>query len=288
MPDIALLSDPQIAVIDDFLNGGGSVYATYNTGTRDENGTMRATPGLAELTDEPLNSPFQVAVGQGRLAFDPGFPEQAHWFNNPRDLALTGTVSYPSLPPQGVQDALDFVFGDSLPLEVDAAISTAVTLREVPGALLIHLVNYNVYPDGATLTPDQNITLSLDIPTGMQIAGVEHLSPDLIQTEMLSYLTAGSQVEITLDELMHYSLLVVNLSVSGDFNGDGSVDGADFLVWQRGESPNPGSSSDLVAWQTNYGQVVSLAASKTAHVPEPNSIVLLLATLACSYARRPS
>lgn len=39
----------------------------------------------------------------------------------------------------------------------------------------------------------------------------------------------------------------------GNFDGDGDVDGRDFLVWQRGGSPTAGSASDLAAWQSNYG-----------------------------------
>jgi len=45
--------------------------------------------------------------------------------------------------------------------------------------------------------------------------------------------------------------------VAGDFNGDGIVDGADFLNWQRGESPYPLSQSDLADWEANYGTVNS-------------------------------
>lgn len=45
----------------------------------------------------------------------------------------------------------------------------------------------------------------------------------------------------------------------GDFDGDGDADGNDFLVWQRGGSPNgvPGvsvSAADLIAWQGAYGR----------------------------------
>ncbi|MBN1854278.1 MAG: hypothetical protein JW829_16230 [Pirellulales bacterium] len=31
------------------------------------------------------------------------------------------------------------------------------------------------------------------------------------------------------------------------------MDGNDFLIWQRGESPNPLSSSDLASWQATFG-----------------------------------
>lgn len=64
----------------------------------------------------------------------------------------------------------------------------------------------------------------------------------------------------------------VELVLPGDFNGDGVCDGADFLVWQRGESPNPHSAVDLAAWQADYGGTL-LADSQTA-VPEPPTVWL--------------
>jgi hypothetical protein len=62
----------------------------------------------------------------------------------------------------------------------------------------------------------------------------------------------------------------------GDYNGDRTVDGRDFLLWQRGESPDPLSSSDLADWETNYGTDPSPLASATSTVPEPTTLVLLL------------
>lgn len=74
-----------------------------------------------------------------------------------------------------------------------------------------------------------------------------------------------------IDNLLVNSSLEVN---NGDFNGDGHVDGRDFLLWQRGLSPNPLSASDLELWQTNYG-TSPLSASITS-IPEPTSITMLL------------
>lgn len=65
-----------------------------------------------------------------------------------------------------------------------------------------------------------------------------------------------------------------NLS-AGDFDADGDVDGADFLVWQRGEVSSPPDANDLTDWQTNYGAGAALT-SGVANVPEPSSGVLLL------------
>jgi T5SS/PEP-CTERM-associated repeat protein len=69
------------------------------------------------------------------------------------------------------------------------------------------------------------------------------------------------------------SLVVASAGIPGDFNLNGLVDGADFLLWQRGGSPNPLSSSDLAIWKSNFG--VSASATSTASaVPEPHAWLL--------------
>lgn len=57
----------------------------------------------------------------------------------------------------------------------------------------------------------------------------------------------------------------------GDFDGDGMVDGRDFLAWQRGISPNPLSAPELAEWQANYGN-----AAAAQGVPEPTTLGTLL------------
>ncbi|MDZ4658723.1 MAG: PEP-CTERM sorting domain-containing protein [Bythopirellula sp.] len=42
-------------------------------------------------------------------------------------------------------------------------------------------------------------------------------------------------------------------AASADFDGDTDIDGRDFLLWQRGGSPNPFSAGDLALWQDQYG-----------------------------------
>jgi hypothetical protein len=79
--------------------------------------------------------------------------------------------------------------------------------------------------------------------------------------------------------------LAVVAALPGDFNFDGLVDGSDLLLWQRGDSPSPGSTTDLQAWQENFG--VFAAGTPAAPVPEPGVLTLLLASLtACSCKRR--
>jgi hypothetical protein len=72
-------------------------------------------------------------------------------------------------------------------------------------------------------------------------------------------------------------------SVTGDFDGDGDVDGRDFLAWQRGSSPTPLSASDLADWQANFG---TGALAATTAVPEPSCLALLLPLAALLLRRR--
>ncbi|MEM8943983.1 MAG: hypothetical protein AAGD11_02285 [Planctomycetota bacterium] len=69
-------------------------------------------------------------------------------------------------------------------------------------------------------------------------------------------------------------LLEVITPQPGDFDDDDEVDGADFLAWQRGESPTEFSRQDLEVWQQNFGTDAPLAGT-AANVPEPTSWLIL-------------
>lgn len=66
--------------------------------------------------------------------------------------------------------------------------------------------------------------------------------------------------------------LELSLSIAGDFDNDGDVDGRDFLVWQRGNSPNPLSAGDLADWEAHYGLEPPTAVQA---VPEPGLLGVL-------------
>ena len=68
--------------------------------------------------------------------------------------------------------------------------------------------------------------------------------------------------------------LEIDAGLEGDFNDDGSVDAADYVVWRKGG----GSVADYNTWRTHFGQTggsasAGVAASQTA-VPEPMSLFL--------------
>jgi hypothetical protein len=68
--------------------------------------------------------------------------------------------------------------------------------------------------------------------------------------------------------------VIADVVDTADFDGDGDVDGRDFLMWQRGESPNLGSAADLALWQVQYGNPGEL--SNAVAVPEPLTALMAL------------
>jgi hypothetical protein len=92
-----------------------------------------------------------------------------------------------------------------------------------------------------------------------------------------------------LDWRLDYLPGAVMLTVlpSADFNRDGTVDAADYVVWRK----NGGSQEQYDLWRANFGTTAGAGSaaivdrSKSANVPEPTSIILLIlgaAAASCS------
>jgi PEP-CTERM motif len=84
--------------------------------------------------------------------------------------------------------------------------------------------------------------------------------------------------------------------LAGDYNDDGAVDAADYVVWRKHNNtattlPNddtPGvSDADLVVWRENFGETSPGAGGQTATAtPEPASAALLMLGMVACYAVR--
>jgi hypothetical protein len=92
------------------------------------------------------------------------------------------------------------------------------------------------------------------------------------------YLSGGTNSFID-NVKVESSQIIENPNDPGDFDGDGDVDGRDFLIWQRGESETPLSPGDLLDWQENYGAGTPLVS--TIAVPEPSAALLFGLAASC-------
>jgi hypothetical protein len=93
--------------------------------------------------------------------------------------------------------------------------------------------------------------------------------------------------------ITHLQENVFFVPTAGDFNGDGSVDAADYVMWRKYRGTNnvwadgDGNGSvgpeDYALWRTNYGRVGWSAGGQASAVPEQASAALVcMALLAVS------
>ena len=80
--------------------------------------------------------------------------------------------------------------------------------------------------------------------------------------------------------------LSAQVAVPGDFNNNGVVDAADYVVWRKTD----GSPAGYNVWRTHFGQTAGSGSSTVANaaVPEPSTLVMLVLAVAgvCSRRRR--
>jgi hypothetical protein len=77
---------------------------------------------------------------------------------------------------------------------------------------------------------------------------------------------------------------VASAALSGDYNLNGVVDAADYVVWRK----NAGSPQDYTTWRAHFGQPNGSGNSMAAAaVPEPTSITLLVVALLIAATMEP-
>jgi hypothetical protein len=71
---------------------------------------------------------------------------------------------------------------------------------------------------------------------------------------------------------------------AGDFNTDGTVDAADYIVWRNGLGTTY-TQADYDAWRANFGRSAAgpAAVAGSLNIPEPTGVSLLMIGLAVAY-----
>lgn len=224
-----------------------------------------------------------AAGGQMVVPWNVFVPNESRFFGAPADFGdLYGLVRDNASLFDGYEDAAmigpDLVDprGNADPVTISGSVDSQIYAftRAVPGdenaPIVVHLVDWDDTPNPfAVLLLNEMFGFSDD-----EAFQVTLLLPGQEEQILIGTLV-GDMTQFNLPAVMPWGILVIPApSIPGDFNLNGQMDGADFLAWQRGESPNPLSSSDLSLWETNYG--ASLTSSASTAVPEPASAVLLL------------
>lgn len=81
---------------------------------------------------------------------------------------------------------------------------------------------------------------------------------------------------------INYDMTLKPVSVAGDYNHNGVVDGADYVLWRKGDLAADSNGDTLVdqadydAWRANFGNGSTPGLGVASAVPEPTSAMLLI------------
>jgi hypothetical protein len=302
-------------------SGGRMITGLLTTGTAPTNGSTQSA-ARAQVPD-PADVVAPAAPDASALA---GFEAASYAVGLPRvidsDAYLAGNpVSQPyfaNIPGEdGVAGATSEVLG-LVTLATGNRVYAATASFDVDLAQLV--------------TPRQSLVLAL-LDTGVQGGGFDSLQFQVVRENVTvvnqtfatvaaanaflsdSVINLGSNgvgnvsgsldldfsISLTTNDAgagFAFDLLFGNATFeSADFDGNGNVDGNDFLVWQRnvgvgttlatGDADRDGDvdSADLTIWRNQYG-FSSAATPTSGAVPEPAAAVLLLVGLGMLVRRR--
>ena len=120
----------------------------------------------------------------------------------------------------------------------------------------------------------------------------------ILQANGLSGLTGatfGDFFTVTGTHLMdNYTLTskIGGVGLVGDYNSNGTVDAADYVVWRNGDSPDD-TQAGFDVWRANFGRTSAGGAALSggaaaAAVPEPATLLLVAMAIAAGLLRRRS
>ena len=272
--DAPILTDGGFAIetiVDPKTGSNGDAsdrYAAIGVGLSQANATIRTT---GTGPDANNSDPDVQIIEQAALAFVIYDDGKFNFFDSfaltdTGDKDISGAAEYENASVDGKQSFLS---------QVGQVIDDEYKVR-----LEFEVVDFN---EGSSVTLTafiQDIQIDLDTSNGIEANPVDRDSYtftwDGLNQNYIAF-EGRAQTTTTFESLMIETL---GDSTPGDFDGDGDVDGHDFLVWQRGDSPMPLSSDDLEAWQLGYGNPpLSETIANATAVPEPCCAILLTALL---------
>ncbi|QDT67624.1 Beta-glucanase precursor [Planctomycetes bacterium MalM25] len=187
----------------------------------------------------------------------------------------------------GVAQGIAVTPGQDIVAEANAFVRSEDSIFATDNEVLMKLEYYRVFDGlhggadflGEEVLPIADGSTVEDVWASHQIIGVV---PDDAVEARVSFLfnqpgTAGGAVHVDA-----VSLLATDpIPLSGDYNGDGVVDAADYTTWRDGDSVD-GSPAGYTRWASNYGAVDDAPLA----VPEPAGAVLLTLGLLGPVSRR--
>jgi hypothetical protein len=183
-------------------------------------------------------------------------------------------------------------------------------------ASVLQLIDFQSGGDSATTPSDWSVKQTIDISSlaaGWHVLGVKYdpvtgavigtydsqtfnftTTTDLTGNFYIGYRESGAQAASpNLLRPPTYDLYVAPAGLAGDYNGNGVVDMADYILWRNGgplqndNTPGTVDATDYTFWKSQFGKTLGSGAVQAAAVPEPCAIAFLLVGASCvEFGRR--
>jgi hypothetical protein len=128
--------------------------------------------------------------------------------------------------------------------------------------------------------------LDVELINGFMLSGTESFTVLTATTLNLvgGGLTLSGPAADMFELIVMGNSLVLNadLGVDGDYNGDGKVDAADYVVWRKTD----GSPDNYILWRANFGNPPGSGSLAEGAVPEPGVVAMLCLASACLFGVR--
>ena len=223
LPNSECLSDEQLSLIRHYVEEGGGLVVTEQTGLYDNWRRVRTQPGLSGLVEgqsygtgyqENVKSQMHSAaaasrkqVGAGRVAYIPAIEFDGVLPPPEPYFAMTNIFWKRPRNWKKIIDAVHWAAESQIPLTLDGPefLVANCTHQARDQRFLVHLVNYNV-----TKVPSlADLQLLVALPKNKRARKVTLYAPDSKEARPLNFTNDNSGTRFTMPELRAYALIAV-------------------------------------------------------------------------------
>jgi hypothetical protein len=255
-----------------------------------------ALDGSDATTPELLWSSIQFTIDNnldGDLATEPPplADPNSDVFRRVRDIAISPDGKYLVLHKNGADSSAHIGMGDGavflVPLDEEG-----IPDINVEGGMVTNVINITTLGDNGA--HNSGAQVEFDAAGNLYVANsaINTTSADpLLTGQLVQVFSPGGNWKAITNSNGTFSLvpLAPPEGVAGDYNNNGVVDAADYVIWRKllgtntqlqneGENVTPGmvTDEDYATWRMNFGATATPGAGSSAAVPEPGAIVLAM------------
>ena len=212
-------------------------------------------------------------------------------FRRVRELAISPDGKYLVLHKNGADSTAHIGMGDGavflIPLD-----ENGIPDITVENGMVTNVINLTTLGDNGAITRAQ---VEFDAAGNLYVANssINTTSADpLLTGQLVQVFSPGGNWKAVTRSDGTFSLQPLTAGgVLGDYNGNGTVDAADYVTWRNGgplmnEDASPGmvDEADYTYWRSRFG-INSGSGSSQASVPEPGTWMLFLICGLCAVTR---